>query len=84
MNFLWASVIGSLVLTVALNVVPRLFPGAARKAEQQLHDYLIDAEEARNPDTPRRKVQVFFPWKGMLIASVVLTVLVNLAGAFAR
>lgn len=80
MGFLWASIVGSIVLTVVLNVVPRLFPGASRKAEQRLHDYLLDAEEARDPNTPPRRVQVFFPWKGMLIASVVLTVLVNAAG----
>jgi len=82
MSFIWASIVGSIVLTVVLNVVPRLFPGATRKAEQQLHDYLLDAEEARDPRTPQRKVQVFFPWKAMLIASIVLTVLVNAAGLF--
>lgn len=84
MGFLWASIVGSIVLTVLLNVVPRLFPGTARKAEQRLHDYLLDAEDAKNPDSPRRKVQVYFPWKGMLIASIVLTIIVNFAGAFVR
>ncbi len=84
MSFLWASIVGSILLTVVLNVGPRLFPGAAQKAEQKLHDYLVDAADARSPDTPPRKVQVFFPWKGMLIASVVLTVLVNVAGLFVR
>jgi hypothetical protein len=29
-------------------------------------------------------VKVFFPWKAMLIGSLVLTVLVNLIGWFAR
>lgn len=81
-SFLWTSIIGSIVLTVILNGVPRLFPGASRKAEQRLHDWLVDAEEARDPATPKRRVQVYFPWKGMLIASVVLTVLVNLVGIF--
>lgn len=82
MSFIWASIVGSIVLTAVLNVVPRLFPGAARKAEQQLHDYLLDAEDAKSPDTPARKVRVFFPWKAMLIVSVVLTLLVNAAGLF--
>lgn len=82
MSFLWASVVGSIVLTVVLNVVPRMFPGATRKAEQKLHDYLLDAEDAKDPATPQRKVQVFFPWKAMLVASVVLTILVNVAGLF--
>lgn len=84
MGFLWASLVGSIVLTVVLNVVPRLFPGPSQKVEQRLHDYLADAADARSPETPRRKVQVFFPWKGMLLASVVLTVLVNAAGWFVR
>jgi hypothetical protein len=29
-------------------------------------------------------VKVFFPWKAMLIGSLVLTVLINLIGWFAR
>lgn len=81
-SFLWASLVGSVILTLVLNVVPRLFPGPTRKAEQKLHDYLVDAEDARSPDTPQRKVKVFFPWKGMLVASVVLTVLVNVGDLF--
>jgi len=80
MSFLWASLVGSVVLTLVLNLVPRMFPAATRRAEQGLHDYLVDAEEAKDPNTPPRKVQVFFPWKAMLVASVVLTVLVNAAG----
>lgn len=82
MSFIWASVVGSIVLTVVLNVVPRLFPGATRRAEQKLHDYLLDAEDARDPATPARKVKVFFPWKAMLVASIVLTLLVNFAGVW--
>jgi len=79
-SFIWASLVGSLVLTVVLNIVPRMFPSATRKVEQKLHDYLLDAEDAKDPATPQRNVQVFFPWKAMVIASIVLTVLVNVAG----
>jgi len=82
MSFVWASIVGSIVLTVVLNAVPRLFPAQTRKAEQRLHDYLLDAEDAKDPATPQRKVQVFFPWKAMLIASIVLTVIVNGAGVW--
>jgi hypothetical protein len=77
-SFLMASLVGSVILTVVLNMVPRMFPGASRKAEQRLHDYLVDAEDARSPHTPQRRVQVHFPWKAMVIASVVLTIGVNL------
>ncbi len=76
-SFLWSSIIGSIVLTVLLNAIPRLFPRQSQRAEQRLHDYLVDASEAKDPATPQRKVKVWFPWKGMLIASVVLTVLLN-------
>jgi hypothetical protein len=79
-SFLLASIVGSIVLTVLLNLVPRLLPGPSRRAEQRLHDYSVDAEEARRTDTPPRRVQVYFPWRGMLIASIVLTIVVNLAG----
>jgi hypothetical protein len=35
-----------------------------------------------DPNTP--KVQVFVPWKAMLLISIGLTVVVNLVGVFAR
>ncbi len=76
-SFLWSSIVGSIVLTILLNVVPRMFPRQSQRAEQRLHDYLVDATDAKDPSTPQRKVQVWFPWKGMLIASVGLTVLLN-------
>jgi len=79
-SFLWTSLIGSVVLTVLLNVVPRLFPRQVRKVEQPLHDWLAEAEDVRDPQTSKRRVEVYFPWKAMLIASVVLTILVNVVG----
>lgn len=39
--------------------------------------------EASDAPTRRGGVQVFFPWKAMIIISVVLTVLVNAVGYFA-
>lgn len=76
-SFIWSSIIGSIVLTILLNAIPRLFPRQSQRAEQRLHDYLVDAADAKDPATPERKVQVWFPWKGMVIASIVLTVLLN-------
>ena len=81
-QFLLWSLIGSVVLTVALNALPALFPNAARKAEARL----IRSMEAQHadridPSTPR--VRVFFPWKAMLIGSLALTVLVNVVGCAA-
>ena len=90
-SFLLASIVGSIVLTVLLNLIPRLFPGPSRRAEQRLHDYVVERDEARRtaptddliePVRHDRKppVRVYFPWRGMLIASIVLTVVVNIAG----
>ncbi len=82
-NFLLASIIGSVVLTVLLNVLPLIFPNAAAKAQKKLEENARRAIE-QHEDDQRPRVKVFFPWKTMLIISVVLTVLVNLVGFFSR
>ncbi len=81
-NFLLYSIVGSVVLTVLLNALPLLFPKAADKAKRKLQDSVTaSVEAAERGEKPR--VQVFFPWKAMLIASIVLTLLVNAVGYFA-
>ncbi len=82
-NFIITSIIASVVLTVALNVLPLLFPNAAAKAQKKLEENAKRAIE-QHEDDGRPRVKVFFPWKAMLIGSLVLTVLVNLVGLFAR
>ncbi len=85
--FVIQSIIASVVLTLALNLLPRLFPKATDRAEQRVHDQVRRTIEDRasNADAPRgqSRVRVFFPWKAMLAISVILTVVVNLAGYFA-
>lgn len=82
-DFLIISLIASLVLTLALNLLPVLFPRVAAKAERKLAEKLQESHQNRvNPNTP--KVRVFFPWKAMLILSIVLTLFVNLIGVIAR
>jgi len=80
-DFLIQSLIASVVLTLLLNVIPRLFPKATRKAEIKVHEKMEEAfrevEEGK-----RKRVRVFFPFKTMLIASIILTILVNLVGYF--
>jgi hypothetical protein len=66
MSWLAFSIIASVVLTVALNVALRLFPGAGRR----LHDRAA-AEASRSGG------RVVVPWKTMLIASLVLTIAIN-------
>ena len=82
-DFILYSIIGSIVLTVLLNVLPLIFPNAAAKAQRKLEENAKRAIE-QHEDDGRPRVKVFFPWKAMLIASIVLTVLVNLIGLFAR
>jgi len=82
-NFLLTSLIASIVLTMALNLLPALFPKAAEKAERKILESVQKTHENRvDPNTP--KLRVFFPWKAMLLISVVLTVVVNLIGFLVR
>jgi len=82
-EFLLTSLIASVVLTLALNLLPMLFPNAAAKAERKIVETMQDTHRNRvDPDTPR--VKVFFPWKAMLLISIGLTVAVNLIGYLAR
>lgn len=81
-NFIFYSIVGSVVLTLLLNLIPLLFPNFAASSMRKLEESArrtIDQHE----DTNKPRIKVFFPWKGMLIASVILTILVNLVRMFA-
>jgi len=82
-DFLILSLVASVVLTAALNLLPMLFPNAAAKAERKIVEKMQETHSDRvDPNTPR--VKVFFPWKAMLIGSILLTILVNVVGVAAR
>jgi hypothetical protein len=81
-NFIVYSVIGSIIVTAALNILPLLFPNAATKMQKKIEENARRAIE-QHEDSNRPRVKVFFPWKAMLIGSIVLTVLVNLIGSLA-
>ncbi len=82
-NFLLISLIGSIVLTVALNLLPALFPNTAAKAERKILESVQKTHDNRaDPNTP--KVRILFPWKAMLLISIGLTVAVNIVGFMAR
>ena len=81
-SWLVASIVLSVVLTVALNVMLWLFPGAG----QRLGETLRRAIERMEPEPPRgapssehgrSQVRVVFPWKLMLVASVAVTLAIN-------
>jgi len=75
-QWLVASIVLSVVLTLLLNVALRAFPDAGRR----LGDLL--AERASRVDDDARtngsRVRVFAPWKAMILVSALLTILVNL------
>jgi len=78
-DFLLYSIIGSVVLTILLNVLPIIFPNAANKVQRGIEENARKSIQ-QHEDDRQPSVKVFFPWKFMLIGSVVLTVLVNLVG----
>jgi hypothetical protein len=82
-NFIIYSIVASIVLTVVVNVLPLVFPNFAAKVQKKIKENARHAIE-QHEDATRPRVKVFFPWKAMLIGSIVLTVLVNIIWALAR
>ena len=76
-DFILYSIIASVVLTLALNLIPRLFPNASQRTMERVQEKL-EEQHKRVETGERPRVQVFFPWKMMLLASIVLTVFLNL------
>lgn len=74
MDWLVMSIVVSVILTVVLNVALRAFPRLGDRAGRRLE------QATRRPSGDRhdRRVRVWFPWKGMLVASLALTVVLNL------
>jgi hypothetical protein len=67
-QWLAISIVLSIVLTVVLNVALRAFPRAGEQIDQRLTQL---AEE-------RPEGGVYFPWKAMIVVSLVLTIGLNL------
>jgi hypothetical protein len=82
-NFFIYSIVASIVLTVLLNVLPLIFPDSAAKLQKKIEENARHAIE-QHEDATRPRVKVFFPWKVMLIGSIVLTLLVNIIWALVR
>jgi hypothetical protein len=75
-RYLVLSVVASIVLTVLLNVALRVIPGAGQRVDEALRRA---AERVEPPDVAKRaRVRVVFPWRLMLIGSLMFTVLLNL------
>jgi hypothetical protein len=77
MDWLLFSLVASVVLTIVANLVLRAFRGSGDRLSRRVESW-AGADEQRRPNSGReRRVEVFFPWKTALIASLVLTVLLN-------
>jgi len=68
-QWLWFSIVASVVLTVVLNVALRLFPSAGPRPRAE-------------PD--RSRVRVIVPWRLMLAGSLLLTLVLTLLGRLGR
>ena len=67
----------SIVLTVLLNVVLLVFPDAGRRVARNLEASMW--RPAVDPRPNGRRVRMLVPWKAILIASLILTVVLNIA-----
>jgi hypothetical protein len=68
MQWLAASLVLSVVLTVLVNLALWLFPGMRDRTARGIESYAAHGD---------RRTRVIVPWKAMLIASLVLTVVIN-------
>jgi hypothetical protein len=71
MQWLVASLVLSVALTVLVNLALWLFPGLRERTARAV-------EGSTNSASGDRRTRVIVPWKAMLVASLMLTVLVNL------
>jgi hypothetical protein len=84
-TWLGISILLSIVLTVVLNVGLRLFPGAGRRVARGLTN-LSNLSSPNVSETRRsdHRVRLWTPWKAMILASLILTIVVNLVLWIAR
>jgi hypothetical protein len=76
-RFVALSLVASIVLTVLLNVALWVIPGIGQRIDEALRRAAERPKPSSGePDRPR--VRVVFPWRLMVLGSVVLTVLLNL------
>lgn len=77
-DFILISIVASVVLTLALNLLPALFPNASRRTFEKIQEKMEEPLESGQ----RPRLRVFFPWKLMILASIILTVFLNFGRLF--
>ena len=77
-QWLVVSIVASVGLTVVLNLALRLFPGAGRRIGESIDRAL--ERHAPPPDDPdRSRARVIVPWRLMIVGSLLLTLVLNVA-----
>jgi len=81
-QWLFYSLIASVVLTVVANLAIRALPGPSERGARRLQGWAEQQHDGR--DEPGGRVRVIVPWKAMIVASIVLTILLNVVLRVAR
>jgi hypothetical protein len=76
-QWVFVSVILSVALTVLVNVALRFFPDLTDRVARGIED--LTTPNRDDPPVNKRRVRVFVPWKAMILGSLILTVLINVA-----
>lgn len=76
MTFLVVSIVGSIVLTVLLNLALRS-PRGSRGIDRGIR-WLEEHPGAGTSPSEGSAVRFVFPWKAMLVGSLLLTIVLNL------
>jgi hypothetical protein len=76
-QWLVLSLVLSVLLTVVLNVIVRAVPDLGDRIARSLAR--LESRTFEDGRRSKHRARVFVPWKAMIIASVVLTILLNLA-----
>ena len=85
MQWLWASIVLSLLLTVVANVAIRLLPRRPRRTDSTADPYRQWGAASGRPGPPpgwddgETRIRVVAPWKAMIVLSVVATLVLNVA-----
>ena len=81
MQWLWFSIVASILLTVIANVALRLFPRHPTERSVDPYQRWGEASGRSTPppgwDDEQPRIRVVAPWKAMLILSVVATLVLN-------
>lgn len=83
-RWLLGSLLLSVILTVVMNVGLRAFPTAGRRLARRVLERPSPLGDGDDDYVRHNRVRVIVPWRAMIIASVVLTIVINLVWWLSR